>query len=110
LQRNAQLVIGKVSHVRQKAADYKARRLRAIDREEAAQVRKEDARNTLEGYLYRVRDLLDESNPEHPFMKCSQKSERKEIGEKLEQTIAWLHEKGDIAETSQFYDKRNIIE
>jgi hypoxia up-regulated 1 len=104
-------VIGKkVSYVRQKTADHKGRRLRSIDREEAAKVRKEDARNTLEGYLYRVRDLLDESNLEHPFMKCSKESERKEIAEKLEQTIAWLHEKGDIAETSQFYDKRNIIE
>lgn len=57
-----------------------------------------------------MRDLLDDDNEEHPFRKCSQASERKAIAEKLEDSIAWLHEKGDVAETHQFYDKRNAVE
>jgi hypoxia up-regulated 1 len=85
-------------------------RLRLVDYEEAAKQRKEEARNNLEGYLYRVRDLLDDSHQETPFKKCSQESERKAIAEKVSETIAWLHDKGDLAETSQFWDKRNAVQ
>jgi len=45
-----------------------------------------------------------------PFKQCSQESERKAIAQKVSETIAWLHDKGDLAETSQFWDKRNVIE
>ncbi|KAJ6524581.1 Hsp70 protein-domain-containing protein [Mycena capillaripes] len=85
-------------------------RLRAIDLDEAAVARKEEARNTLEGYLYRMRDLLDEENRDTPFKQCSQEEERKAIGVKLDETFDWLHDKGDLAETSQFLDKRNALE
>jgi hypoxia up-regulated 1 len=60
--------------------------------------------------LYRVRDLLDDDNQDTPFKKCSQESERKAIAEKVSESIAWLHDKGDLAETSQFWNKRNAIE
>ncbi|RDB23436.1 Hypoxia up-regulated protein 1 [Hypsizygus marmoreus] len=85
-------------------------RLRAIDIEEAAKNRKDEARNTFEGYLYRLRDLLDEENTETPFKKCSTESERKTITETLEDSFLWLHDKGDVAETSQFLDKRISLE
>lgn len=85
-------------------------RLRQVDYEEAAKQRKEEARNNLEGYLYRVRDLLDENNTDTPFRKCSQDSERKHLSEKVSEAITWLHDKGDLAETSQFWDKLNTIE
>ena len=51
---------------------------RAIDLAEAAKRRHEEARNTLEGYLYRVRDLLSEDG-ETPFRKCSKEEERAAI-------------------------------
>lgn len=85
-------------------------RLRAIDLEESAKTRKEEARNSLESYLYRLRDLLDEENKNTPFKECSQESERKAIQDKMEETFNWLHDKGDIAETSQLLDKRNGLE
>jgi len=85
-------------------------KLRLVDYEESAKQRKEEARNSLEGYLYRVRDLLDDSHQNTPFKQCSQESERKAIAQKVSETIAWLHDKGDLAETSQFWDKRNVIE
>ena len=78
--------------------------------EEAAKNRKEEARNTLESYMYRLRDLLDEENRDTPFRQCSQVPERSAITEKLEETFEWLHEKGDYAETSQFLSKRNALE
>jgi hypoxia up-regulated 1 len=78
--------------------------------EEAAKVRKDEARNTLEGYLYRLRDLLDDGNEETPFKKCSTASERQAITEKLEESFTWLHDRGDTAETSQLLDKRISLE
>ncbi|KAJ6463417.1 Hsp70 protein-domain-containing protein [Mycena sanguinolenta] len=94
-------------------ADHKKNarsRLRAIDLDEAAVARKEEARNSLEGYLYRMRDLLDEENRDTPFKQCSQEGERKAIADKLDESFEWLHDKGDVAETSQFLDKRNALE
>ncbi|KAJ3516309.1 hypothetical protein NLJ89_g1202 [Agrocybe chaxingu] len=85
-------------------------RLRAIDAEEAAKSRREEVRNTFESYLYRLRDLLGDENDEAPFKKCSQEEERKAIAEKLENSFGWLHDRGDLAETSQFLDKRNALE
>jgi hypoxia up-regulated 1 len=81
-----------------------------IDLDESAKARKEEARNTLEGYLYKLRDLLDEENKDTPFKECSQPQERSAISVKLEETFTWLHDKGDVAETSQFLDKRNALE
>ncbi|KAF8154153.1 Hsp70 protein-domain-containing protein [Crassisporium funariophilum] len=85
-------------------------RLRAIDNEEANKNRREEARNTFEAYLYRLRRLLDEDDQETPFKKCSQESERKEISEKLDESFEWLHDRGDLAETSKFLDKRSALE
>ncbi|KAF7321064.1 hypothetical protein HMN09_00193800 [Mycena chlorophos] len=85
-------------------------RLRTIDLEEAAVARKEEARNGFESYLYRMRDLLDPENADTPFKQCSQESERQAISEKLDESFAWLYDRGDVAETSQFLDKRNALE
>lgn len=80
-----------------------------MDFDESSKRRKEEARNNLEGYLYRVRDLLEDDG-ETPFRKCSQESERKALAEKVSEGIMWLHDKGDLVETSQFWDKKNDIE
>ncbi|KAJ4481128.1 Hsp70 protein-domain-containing protein [Lentinula aciculospora] len=85
-------------------------RLRALDLEEAAKVRKEEARNALESYLYRLRDLLDDENKDTPFKKCSRPSERQAIAEKMEETFSWLHDRGDDADTSVLLDKRIALE
>lgn len=70
---------------------------------------REEAHNTLEGYLYKLRDLLDDG-PETPFMKCSQSSERQTLSHKLSETIAWLHDEGDTADTVQLWEKRSVLE
>ncbi|CAK5271169.1 unnamed protein product [Mycena citricolor] len=85
-------------------------RLRAIDVDEAAVARKEEARNTFEGYLYRLRDLLEPDNKDTPFKQCSQESERAEITRQLDLAFEWLHEHGDVAETSQLLDQRIALE
>ncbi|EDR09636.1 uncharacterized protein LACBIDRAFT_189980 [Laccaria bicolor S238N-H82] len=85
-------------------------RLRALDADEVAKNRKEEARNTFETYLYKLRDLLDDENKQTPFKKCSQQSERQSIADKLDELFAWLHDRGDLAETSQFLEKRMSLE
>jgi len=70
---------------------------------------REEAHNTLEGYLYKLRDLLDDG-PETPFMKCSQQSERQTLSQKLSETIAWLHDEGDAADTTKLWEKRSALE
>ncbi|PBK68326.1 actin-like ATPase domain-containing protein, partial [Armillaria solidipes] len=86
------------------------KRVAQLDVDEAAKNRKEEARNTLESYLYKLRDLLNPENRDTPFKECSQDSERAAIAEKLEETITWLHDKGDVSETLQFLDKRIALE
>lgn len=85
-------------------------RLRDIDDKESSKQRRENARNTFEGYLYRLRDLLEDEDESKPFKKCSQEVERASIKKKLDESMNWLHETGDNAETAQFYDKRNALE
>ncbi|KAF9221713.1 actin-like ATPase domain-containing protein [Gyrodon lividus] len=84
-------------------------RLRAIDNKEASKQLREEAHNTLEAYLYKLRDLLDDE-PDTPFMKCSKPSERHAISQNLVDTISWLHEDGETADTSALREKRGALE
>jgi hypoxia up-regulated 1 len=84
-------------------------RLRALDNMEMSRQLREEAHNTLEGYLYKLRDLLNDG-PETPFTKCSQPSERQTLSNKLSDTIVWLHEEGDTADTLQLWEKRSALE
>lgn len=84
-------------------------RLRALDNMEMSRQLREEAHNTLEGYLYKLRDLLNDG-PETPFTKCSQPSERQTLSNTLSETIAWLHEEGDTADTLQLWEKRSALE
>lgn len=84
-------------------------RLRALDNMEVSKQFREEAFNTLEGYLYKLRDLLDDG-PETPFMKCSKPSEREAISRKVADTSAWLHSDGESADTSTLMEKRRALE
>lgn len=43
-------------------------------------------------------------------MKCSKASERQAISQKLVDTIAWLHEEGETADTAALREKRAELE
>ena len=83
--------------------------MREIDNIEGSKRRKEEARNNLESYLYKLRDLLD-GESETPFRKCSQPGERSAIHEKLEETLSWMHDDADDADTAQLLDKLSSLE
>jgi hypoxia up-regulated 1 len=76
---------------------------------EAAKRAREDARNMLESYLYRMRDLLASESETSPFVKCSKDSERTEIAAKLSDAFSWMSERADEAETNQLVEQRLAI-
>ncbi|XP_006455585.1 hypothetical protein AGABI2DRAFT_210009 [Agaricus bisporus var. bisporus H97] len=86
------------------------KKLRAVDQEEAIKTRREEARNTFESYLYRLRDLLDDESAETPFKKCSRETEREALATRLDESFQWLFDRGDIADTTHFLDKRIALE
>ena len=53
---------------------------------------------------------MSDDSPSTPFVKCSQTSERKKIAEKLDETLAWLNDHGDDADTMRYIDKRTALE
>ena len=85
-------------------------RLAALDVAEAAKRRRADALNSLESYLYRMRDLLENDGDDTPFVRCSQEVERKAMREKMEETLGWLHDAADSATLLELLDKRDAVE
>lgn len=67
---------------------------------------REEARNTIESYLYRVRDLLDGET----FAEVSKAEERHGIAAKTQELTSWLSEEGDSAETATLKLKRASLE
>jgi len=84
-------------------------RLIEMDAKEAAVAQREEQRNSLESYIYRVRDLLD-GDSQQPFVKCSKEIERRALSRKLEETSYWFHDEAEFAETRQFVEKRSALE
>jgi len=80
-----------------------------MEAEEAAIVAKEEQRNILEGYLYKLRDLLD-SESQHTFVKYSQDSERRAIARQLKEVSNWFNTHADEAQTKDFIEKRSSLE
>ncbi|KAI0052486.1 actin-like ATPase domain-containing protein [Auriscalpium vulgare] len=84
-------------------------RLIELEQKEAAKALREEQRNVLEGYLYRLRDLLD-GDGDQPFIKCSTEKERTTLGWKLEEVSGWFHREEETADTQSFIEKRQYLE
>ncbi|KAK4052307.1 lumenal Hsp70 protein [Microbotryomycetes sp. JL221] len=83
------------------------KRLRDIKAAEVRKMQREEARNLLEAYVYKVRDLLDNDKV---FEQVSLDHERKLIKEKVEAAMEWLWDEGDKAVTKELRTKRTDIE
>lgn len=81
-------------------------RLRDAKASLARKMAREEARNTLEAYVYRVRDLLDQSS----FVSSSVESERKAIRELNDKSGEWLWDEGESAKTNELKDKKRELE
>ena len=72
-------------------------RLREMDQAEIRKVKREEARNGLEAYLYKLRDQIEGA----AFVESSTDNERTKLKEKLESATEWL---SDIAESATMKD------
>ena len=80
-----------------------------MEAEEAAIAAREEQRNILEGYMYKLRDLLD-SDSQHTFVRHSQESERRAIARQLKDVSNWFNTHADEAQTKDFVEKRSSLE
>ncbi|BGP19879.1 hypothetical protein JCM10213_008647 [Rhodosporidiobolus nylandii] len=91
-------------------ADIK-KRLRDAKASIQRKLAREEARNVLEAYVYRVRDLLDGGSAEsEAFGAASIDSERKAVRDLLEKTGDWLWDEGEQAETKVLKEKKRELE
>ncbi|KAF9979754.1 hypothetical protein BGZ65_006061, partial [Modicella reniformis] len=71
--------------------------IQKLDAYDAAKLAREEARNSLESFLYRGRDLLDKQE----IIEVTTEEERQKLGEKLSTYSAWLDDNED-GETGEF--------
>ena len=85
--------------------------LLAVDQAELAERQREEARNALEGYIYRLRDLLDESTSSITvFAEYSTPEERSKLFKLVDLTSEWLNEESDKAHTAEFQQKKEALQ
>ncbi|GAA6055037.1 hypothetical protein JCM3770_006706 [Rhodotorula araucariae] len=72
---------------------------------------RDEARNVLEAYVYKVRDLLDGASEQGAaFLAASVSAEREKVRELQSQTAEWLWEEGEDAETKVLKEKKRDLE
>lgn len=81
-------------------------RLRDIDLAETRKRDREEARNGLEAYTYRLRDQLENS----AFIEASTEAERVQIRKKLEEASEWMWDQGDTASTKELRSAKAELE
>ncbi|KAL7941609.1 actin-like ATPase domain-containing protein [Trichoderma barbatum] len=81
-------------------------RLKAFAASDKARVQREEALNQLEGYTYKVRDLVDSE----AFISASTEEERQTLSEKASEASDWLYEEGDAATKADFVAKLQVLQ
>jgi hypoxia up-regulated 1 len=87
-----------------------AKRLSSIAAFEAARAACDEARNLLEGYLYRLQDLLSDDAENRALHDYATVAERKRLGEMVGTAFEWLHEHADEAKIDALLAKRTELE
>lgn len=77
---------------------------------EAGRRQLEDAQNSLEAYIYRLRDLLERDDDSSPFFKCSRVEEREVLQSKVQEAMTWMNEDSYDAKLSDFLEKKRALE
>jgi hypoxia up-regulated 1 len=85
-------------------------RLMSIATFEAARVAREEARNLLEGYLYRLQNLLSDDADNRAIHDYASDDERKRLNEMVQNAFDWLHDHADDAKTDILLGKRAELE
>lgn len=85
-------------------------RLGAIATYEKAKAAREEARNVLEGYLYRLQGLLDDGSENRALHDFATEAERKALRRLLDDTFAWLSDNAETAEEKVLRARRGDLE
>ncbi|KAK5997262.1 Hypoxia up-regulated protein 1 [Cladobotryum mycophilum] len=81
-------------------------RLKAFATSDKARQQREEALNQLEGYTYKIRDLVDAEN----FIAKSTEEEREVLTQKASETSDWLYEEGEEATKEDFKAKLKVLQ
>jgi hypoxia up-regulated 1 len=68
-------------------------RLKAFSASDKARVQRDEAQNQLEGYIYRIRDILEDES----LLAVSTEAERTKIAKQASEASEWLSDEGDEA-------------
>ncbi|WWC89981.1 uncharacterized protein L201_004911 [Kwoniella dendrophila CBS 6074] len=85
-------------------------RLRSIATYESAKFAREEARNLLEGYLYRLSGLLSEDAENRALHDFAKKEERITLQSIVDKTMEWLGDHAETADEETLKGKRADIE
>lgn len=81
-------------------------RLKAFTKSDLARTQRSEAHNSLEGFTYKVRDLLDSDK----FVAASTDAERKKLEEKSSAASDWLYEGGADASTEELKKRLKALQ
>lgn len=81
-------------------------RLKAFEASDKARILREEALNQLEGFTYKIRDLLENED----FVGKSTEAERKTLGEKSSEASEWLYEGGIDATKDELKAKLTALQ
>ena len=87
-----------------------ALRLAAIDAVERAAIDRGNAINHLEGYLYRVKNMLSPDATNTALQDFSSSHERTTLAKAVEEAFEWMAEHVEAAETAILHKKREVVE
>ncbi|CAN8104278.1 unnamed protein product [Discula destructiva] len=81
-------------------------RLKAFAKSDLARTQRSEAHNSLEGFTYKIRDLLDNEK----FIAASTEAERKDLEEKSSAASDWLYEGGADASTEELKKRLKTLQ
>lgn len=82
------------------------RRLRDLEQAEARKKLREEARNVLEAFTYKARDLAEQAD----FQVYASQTELKNIKEQLDNTASWIWDEGETAAIKELRSRRTDLE
>lgn len=88
---------------------YTDDRLKSISTFESAKHNREEARNVLEGYLYRLQGLLADDAENTAIHDFAKKNEKAELKKTLGETFDWLNDNAESADEVTLRQKRQAL-
>lgn len=79
--------------------------MQELDLKDALRREREDARNSLESFVYRTLDFLYDEVVET----VASEEQREELREKLSETSDWIYDEGEHADTKAYIDQLNTL-